>query len=342
MSLQTEYSGPAMESQIGVSEFLNHLYSGVSGRHYFELTLIKPGRGGAASRSYQLDFDRGRWDRPEWGKVMDLNAQGWGVYYGLTLKRAPVGRGRRSKEADASVCTVLWADIDLSDGVYASKREAYNAICALPFPATVIIDSGGGLHALWRIAPVPVTEDTLPRIKQTLRGLAVALKSDGAVAELARIFRLPGTINTKPERDGAPCQVIDWLPGQFQLDDFDDYRRMAEPDKPRLRRDVPRVRPDDLPAYVGWYLDTPQPPGQRNNTLNWTAYKMAADGYAQSEAVQILSPRALADGLDEDEIRRTIASAFRAPAGEPSYISPRNRVRMAAGDAVRRLIGGAS
>jgi len=332
-----------MESQIDTSEFLNFLFGDLEGQHFFELTYIDPLKQGAPTESYELDFVNQRWEKPNWDRVMRLNTERlYGVYYGLSLKRERAQRGKRSAESSASCMTVLWADIDLQDGHYASKDAAYQAVCDFDVPASVVIDSGGGLHALWKIAPLYLDGiGGISHIKQTLRGIALALKADPHVAELARVFRLPGTINTKPGRDNAPCHIIDWLPGEVRYEDFEQYRLLAQPPTPRLQRELPRHAPQDLPAYVNWYLDTPQPVGQRNSALNWTAYKMNADGYAQTEAARLLAPRATADGLDEDEINKTVASAFRAAPAAPGYISGQNKVRMRAGDAVRRLLGGA-
>jgi len=195
------------------------------------------------------------------------------------------------------------------------------------------------VHALWAIYPVPVTPTTLPILKATLRGLAKAVRGDTSVAELARVLRLPGTVNTKPNRNGARCEVIDILPHVTRLEDYAMYRTAADVKPPALQRNFAPHKPADLPQYVAWYLDNAHAQGQRNNTLNWTAYKMHSDGYNQTEAEAILLPRALADGLDEDEALRTIASAFRAEPGEPSRLSASLKRRMRAGDVFRRRKG---
>ena len=194
------------------------------------------------------------------------------------------------------------------------------------------------MHALWAIYPVPVTPTTLPILKATLRGLAKAVRGDTSVAELARVLRLPGTVNTKPNRNGARCEVIDILPHTTRLEDYAMYRDV-EAKPPALDRTFAQHKPADLPQYVAWYLDNPHAPGNRNNTLNWTAYKMHSDGYEQAEAESLLLPRALADGLGEDEARRTVASAFRAEPGAPSRLSDAMKRRMRAGDVFRRLRG---
>jgi hypothetical protein len=319
------------KATVSQPDFLNHLFSGTSG--YLELTYLqppgqRPDLPHIVTESYQL----GR-ERPDWEHVAAMNTDGYGVYYGLTIKNTRPDFGHRSKESAAAWVSVLWVDIDLKDGAYPDKEAIYTAICDLLHPATVIIDSGGGLHALWRITPVRVTEQNFQFIKDVLRGVAVALHGDPSVAELSRVFRLPGTVNTKPERDGARCEIVSWLPGELDLEQFAGYRILAQPAH-QPPRDYARIKPDNEPGYIRWYLDGTQSEGERNSALNWTAYKMFCDGYSQTEAEALLLAHAVNGGLSEKESLRTIASAFRGKSGTPSYIGKRDKARMNAGDVI--------
>ena len=327
-----------MESEnITAPEFLNHLFYDLQGE-FFELTYIAPkGVTVPGSRVFTETYRLG-YERPNWQHIQDANAAGWGVYYGLLPKTRRTKS--RATEQDASTCQVLWCEVDLKEGVYPDKESIYRAIFDLIVPPTVVIDSGGGLHALWRIEPLIVNADTSPHIKQTLRGLALAIRGDVKVAELARVLRLPGTVNTKPERNNAPCFVIWWLPGECQYEDFDDYRLMAAPAARKSDRDFVRHKPAGLPSYVEWYLTYSHPDGTRNNALNNAAYRMHCDGFGQAEAETLLVAHAMATGLDEHEVYATIASAFKATPDTPGYVNQQGRLRMAAGDAIRRLRGG--
>ena len=320
-------------------QFLNYLFGLIDQPTFIEFTyILPPGLEADGPRivthSYRL------WDqRPDWYEVERMNERGYGVYYGVTPKRRRLGRGQRSDERNTALCNALWVDVDFDDGVYATLEDACDGIArAIHVPAGALVASGGGVHALWVIEPVPVTPATLPTIKATLRGLAKAVRGDTSVAELARVLRLPGTVNTKPNRNGARCEVIDILPHVTRLEDYAMYRDV-EAKPPALDRTFAPHKPADLPQYVAWYLDAAHAEGNRNNTLNWTAYKMHSDAYTQQEAEAILLPRALADGLDETEARRTIASAFRAERGAPSRLSDTMKRRMRAGDVIRRLRG---
>lgn len=332
-----------MADKFSAVDLLNHIFSDVPAGVYVELTYILPpalaGMGPSpVSESYKLGADRLDWDR-----IATMNDKGYGVYYGLCAKQRPTPKGRRSSERDAAWCSCLWVDVDLQDGIFTSLDAIHDHLAFMRPVPTAIVSSGGGLHGLWKIAPVKVTPDSLPRLKQTLRGLALAARGDTSVAELARVFRLPDTVNTKPQRDGALCEVWDvWPPAGYTLASFAHHYTVARPETRPLDRTFTPHCPDDLPAYVRWYVDQPHQQGQRNDSLNWTAYKMHSDGYSQQDAERLLVPRALADGLDENEALRTIHSAFTADRGAPSYISKAQRIRMAAGDVARRVLGGVS
>jgi len=318
--LTNKYSEIAMDCQISIPDFLNHLFSGIRGENYFELTFILPeGVTAEGPRVVSKSYNLARRDRPDWDWVDRMNRGGYGVYYATTLKRRGINDGQRSKERDASWCSALWVDIDLDAGDYASKDDAYQAICDFIPVASVVIDSGGGLHALWRITPVKVDPTTLPQLKQTLKGLAMALKGDPHVAELARVLRLPGTLNTKPKRDNAPCEIVYFLDGETDYHEFDDVTRLAvfrpAPYTPPPLPDGIRLQ---VPAWVSEYLQNGAPQGTRNNRLFAASIEYHVNGLSRMEALRDLGGRARADGLNDEEIERTIDSAWRSDLGAPN------------------------
>jgi hypothetical protein len=318
------------------TEFLNHLFIHTSG--FFELTYIDPqGHYGLdphiRCESYKLGYQV-----PDWDRVDHFNRRGYSVYYGLTTKKRALPHVRaRSSERDTLTLGCLWCEVDLKGGVYATHEDIYRALCDFVEPPTVIINSGGGLHALWRITPVTVTKENHAFIKEILRGLALTIKGDTSVAETARVFRLPGTINTKSERNGARCELIDLLPGEYSLEDFTPYRALARPVAKPIDRDLPRYKPDTLPQCVEDYLNQSISEGGRNNALNAAAFVLHSNDFSQSEAEGILLSKALSDGLSEREALRTIQSAYDAPKGTPSYIDRNTGDRMRAGDALKGL-----
>ena len=283
--------------------FLNHLFAGVRG--WMEITLIHPqhARGkNILTRFYELGVDT-----PDWDRIAELNDDGWGCYWGTTVTSQPPRYGRR-KEADVTALSCLWCEFDYHDNVYATVDDVIRASGDF-VPPTALVASGGGVHCLWRIAPVEITQYNRIAIKETLRGMAIAMKADTAATDLARVLRLVGTRNTKPAR-GAMCQLIDLIDGEYTLDTFNEYRQYAQPVKraPARPSDLP---PGSIPGYLKWFMTTTHPTGTRNGRLNWTAYQMWKDGFSMSDAESFLLPSALACGLAERDSLATIRSSYR-------------------------------
>ncbi|MEO8612837.1 MAG: hypothetical protein ABI690_33395, partial [Chloroflexota bacterium] len=85
-------------------------------------------------------------------------------------------------------------------------------------PPSVIVHSGGGYHAYW-LLDEPTTD--LSTSRQVLQGLARALGGDGLSP--AQSLRLPGTVNTKPERGGALCHLVEISDRHYRLSDFQPF-----------------------------------------------------------------------------------------------------------------------
>ncbi len=297
-----------------VTAFLQHIYHDLPGDCRAEIAcMAPPGRAidGPARRFY---YPRLGDDFRLWPRLWALNTAGYGIHYGLTAKSRAPARGHRSNEADTAWASVLWCDVDFDTMPHTSRQAAFAAIQAFTPAATAVVFSGGGYQVLWRIEPVAVTAESRLVLRHTLRGLALALGGDAACAELARTFRLPGTFNTKPTRRWAMCELVgDPLPWQHNLAAFVEYTALGIP-PPRQTCDV-RLADGArlaLPRWVQRYLEAGAPGGRRNRTLFGAAIEAKANGYDQAEAAALLLPRALADGLSENEAKRTVASAYRS------------------------------
>lgn len=142
---------------------------------------------------------------------------GLDVYFGVALRRGGGGKG-----SDVVCVTALWAELDGSVSGKGcgcgSKQVALATVGALAVPPTAVVDSGGGYHCYW-VLQEPVTGADLhqvpvwnARVREMVRD-AHAATVPGAghagddVGDLARILRVPGTLNRKQP---------DW-PRQVQL-----------------------------------------------------------------------------------------------------------------------------
>jgi hypothetical protein len=150
---------------------------------------VDPEHAAAAVRQYPADLDG---------------------YYGLNpRRRAAKIKDQTGKKSDVSRLRFAAADID--DKHFADGRAGAVAVLkAFPLEPTTVIDSGGGLQALWQIEPLVLVGPDDPQIaafEAMQARLYKALGGMDAVQDSARVFRLPGTHNAKysPPR---PVEVL--------------------------------------------------------------------------------------------------------------------------------------
>ena len=131
------------------------------------------------------------------------------TYFGLAPIMPDTFRGVNTRVRDGDVAKVglLYADLDVKPGSFASQQEALGFLQSLPHYPNVIVSSGsGGLHAYWRIAgfdgvsPIGVMmgKDLLVRWWAFLSEAARGRKIDKLV-DVTRMSRLPGTIRWPKE-----------------------------------------------------------------------------------------------------------------------------------------------
>jgi hypothetical protein len=153
-------------------------------------------------------------------------------------------RGTQTK--DEHIVSRRWLPIDCDPvrpaGISSTDAEKSTAIdaaakvqaglCSMGWPSPACIDSGNGYHLLY---PIDVATDDDGLIHQVLRAIARAssdaVKIDTAVANPARIWRLPGTWNRKgddmPGRPHRRAVLMD-APDTLGLVEMDDLRAMAQ------------------------------------------------------------------------------------------------------------------
>ncbi|MCC7291438.1 MAG: hypothetical protein IT449_05170 [Phycisphaerales bacterium] len=151
------------------------------------------------------------------------NARGEQLYIGAN----PRNRHGGTKAADVALARCVFADFD---GV--SVEEAHDRIEAARLPApTLILFSGHGVHAYWRLAE-PITDPAFWTHVQ--RRLAIALDSDPAVKDAPRIMRLPGFLNLKDPSRPVQAEIIEADPSRVcELADIFDHLPEAEEARPQ-------------------------------------------------------------------------------------------------------------
>lgn len=276
-------------------------------------------------------------------RVHEMNARGYSVYFRVMAQNQSHEWYRRGLTQESIYTRVLWTEVDFKD---IGQDAALAAVERFPHYPSIVVSSGGGLHLYWLLRQVIVTHGASwnselnhlcvepDDLKRTLKGIGKAIGcADTKVAELCRVMRLPGTINTKPSRYGAPCEVIDMRGPDYDYRELElEYAPLIK--KPmRIRRELPAAVAGDMPKWVQTYLESGAGRGERNQRLYAVSREYLNRGRTEMDAIRDLGPRASLDGLEDHEIESTIHSAYRASVTTPS-ISPRYAARLAAHDAL--------
>jgi len=120
------------------------------------------------------------------------------LYFGVHPSTVRKGTRERTVEENIAALNCLYADIDQKD-FDNSKIKAAEHVRQLSPKPSVIVDSGGGYHCYWLLDEPFILNTPFKRgIAQNLQESWVfRVGGDGAVHDLARILRIPGTLNHK-------------------------------------------------------------------------------------------------------------------------------------------------
>jgi hypothetical protein len=154
------------------------------------------------------------------------------IYLRATTDRPGLAAGRRGGAADSVELVGLWSDLDFGQAGHNHDPSQHGGLVLppdgqaaakiveksqLPKP-TVWIHSGGGLYGWWLLyVPFTLTDDSRADVgglsKRWQAVLAAGAASLGfhygtGVSDLARVLRLPGTVNRKVPGDPRPCHIL--------------------------------------------------------------------------------------------------------------------------------------
>lgn len=217
---------------------------------------------------------------------------------------------------EVALCRCLCIDIDksLSGDDRVSHAEANQRIADANLPSpTVILSTGGGIHAYWRLDE-PITDLALWTGHQA--ALSRLLNCDGTIKNANRIMRLPGFVNVKPKYPDRPvCRTLDLdVRRVYPLFEFPAPIRVAE----RPKQTGP-VQPRSMAKLTRRFLDdgyVPATIASRRATMFTVACDLKARDWSLDDATEMLMKRMRQVGLDDDDIAdcpRQIANAYAKP-----------------------------
>ena len=235
-------------------------------------------------------------DIVDWLHGLNTEQQRVHAYFGANPRKA---KGVSQAEGVA-LARCLFADFDGGTIL----EDAYSRIKAagLPWP-TAILESGGGVHAWWRLEE-PMTDAIAWH--ERMKAIASALGSDQSICDWPRIMRLPGFVNWKHE--ARPLAVLSDSDATriYPLARFQKTATQSVVVTPKSMSDLTRRFLEE-----GYVL-----PAGRRQTMFTVACDMASRGWGVQETVSTIMERMRRVGLRGDDLEdcpRQIANAWKRP-----------------------------
>jgi virulence-associated protein E len=183
------------------------------------LTAIKPDGGDITTRTLT--------DEGAVRRFVDEHENRYNIYFSVNPTRTAVST-KPSKE-DVAAIEFLLADLDpREDEISGAAKTRYLAALETFTPKpSVLIDSGNGLQALWRLeTPITAEEAAIEDAEARSKAAMLTLGSKAGTQNIDRILRLPGTTNLPNEkkrkagRVACPATLLHFNGIACRLEDF--------------------------------------------------------------------------------------------------------------------------
>ena len=172
-------------------------------------------------------------------KAVECSDDGFDVYCSVNLTDTQPAANARATAEQVTLQIATVTDIDIAGGKHISNEtKKYpptfdTAKSFLPFPASILVNSGYGLHGLCIYdVPIIITAENRhiaeARNKEFLdvirRRAGIYSKAIDGVGDLPRVFRVPGTRNYKlgVSNDAPICHIVEDSGLRFTPDEIDE------------------------------------------------------------------------------------------------------------------------
>ena len=194
--------------------------------------------------------------------------KGSDVYVGVGLACRDYGPAHRCGSDEIAGLAGFWADFDLRSDAHSKKAlpvtipDALSIIQA-SMPPTIVVSTGNGAHAWWLLKEPHVFDNDQER-KDTARLVArwhTLLRLRAAqcgwafdrLSDLARVLRIPGTINAKDPSNPKEVTVHSTTDRRYNLSDFEEFLDEAAIPDPEAEERAARERAErfaDKPLVI--------------------------------------------------------------------------------------------
>ena len=237
--------------------------------------------------------------------LLTENQQGYGVFFGV-CPRSIQGNGKK-ESVKTALC--VWADMDAKD-FEGGEEEAKARLFSFPLKPSIVVESGHGFHAYWLFAEPwdASTKAGQAIIERINLGLVKALNADSTSKEIARVLRLPGTLNMKKLDDPKLVKIIEFHPDvRYAISAFDGVASVVD----AVRSTTGSISPS---GGVAEALDNLKE-GNRHSLLGKIAGKLVRGGWTPKDALALLRPhweRVATQGheMPYDELKAMVEHAY--------------------------------
>ena len=182
-------------------------------------------------------------------RAIELSDAGNQVYFGVNLLSEKPSPYERGKNTTVTIQVAVICDIDIVGGthkqgdgkIYAPDFDTAKSF--LPFPPSIVTNSGYGLHAYLIFAePLTITDENRQVANRRNVGFIKLIrnragdygKTADGVGDLARVLRVPATFNYKLGiKDDAPlCRIVEVNDVRFTTAELDEQIAALTPKQP--------------------------------------------------------------------------------------------------------------
>lgn len=223
------------------------------------------------------------------------------------------------------------------DGIphHTDKQHKIDELLAGPLPPSAIVETRNGLHAYWYSNGAEAVDPL--DYRRINNRIAVFHNGDTNSLDISRVLRLPDFKHMKNPDDPFHVSVVyeDQEAIYTREDVFSAFPRTSDEDAqtaPPKSRPITLDSSDRATRYLQAALRRADnelravapDSGNRNNTLNSSAYSLArylhTGRITETDIINALKPAALSIGLPEHEADNTLKSAMNAGARRPRDI----------------------
>jgi P4 family phage/plasmid primase-like protien len=235
----------------------------------------------------------------------------------------------RAELKDVAAVNCLFAEFDAKDydNDKAAALDHLDSLYGRGYPPHVIIDSGGGYHAYWLLREPFIirSDEDREKIGKLQAAWVDLVGGDPGAKDLARVLRVPGTLNNKY----SPARPVKFVMFDASFDCYDlaelaGYLPQAQPQpSSNGNHPEPKAPSRDLGGVIlQRALNRSQ---NRNADCHWMAQQLYWNKFTEGEVRQIVldyqkrveNSKPGEDPFTEREALRTMESAFNSRPGQP-------------------------